>query len=178
MTMRNRKFIIVTFMLAACMLLAVGFANLTDTLNIEGDAEVSHANAVTAFDEDVYFSNVSSGSGYTAEILTTNNDKGNFTVTGLAGEDDAITITFTIKNDNDFDVKCVVDPTNTSTTNTAYFSCSTNVGDSEFTVAAGGTYDVEVTVTLLQTPQLSENQTISGTFNIEYDVVDVVAANP
>ena len=178
MTMRNRKSIIVTFMLVACLLMAVGFAALSDTLNIEGDAEVSHQNAVNAFDDDVYFSAVSSGSGYTAEILTTNNDKGNFTVTGLEGKDDTVSITFTVKNDNEFAVYATVDPTNTATTNTEYFECTTNVGTATFTVPAQGTYDVVVTVKLLKTPQLEEDQTISGTFDIEYDVTDVAPTNP
>ena len=119
MTMRNRKTVIVAFMLLACMLMAVGFAALTDTLNIEGDAEVSQNNAENAFDEDVYFSAVSSGSGYTAEILSSNNDKGNFTVTGLEGKDDVISITFTIQNDNDFGVNVVVDPTKSKNTQKA-----------------------------------------------------------
>lgn len=171
MTMRNRKTVIVAFMLIACMLMAVGFAALTDTLNIEGDAEVSQINAENAFDDDVYFSAVSSGSGYTAEILSTNNDKGNFTVTGLEGKDDVISITFTIQNDNEFGVNVVVDPTNTETTNTEYFECTTSVGDATFSIPAHGSYNVTVNVKLLKTPILAENQTISGTFTLEYDVV-------
>jgi len=177
MTMRNRKSIIVAFMLIACMLFAVGFAALNDTLDIEGDMEVSHTNAQTAFDEEVYFSNVSTGSGYTAEILTTNPDKGNFTITGLAGKDDTVSITFTIQNDNDFAVSCVLDPVNTNESRPEYFKVETNVGSSAFEVAANGTYDVVITVTLLQTPQLSEGQTISGSYNVQYDVTDVVSLN-
>lgn len=176
MTMRNRKSIIVAFMLIACMLFAVGFAALNDTLDIEGDIEVSHANAQHAFDEEVYFSNVSTGSGYTAEILSTNNDKGNFTVTGLEGKDDTVSITFTIQNDNDFAVSCTMDPANTSETRPELFGIETNVGENAFEIAANGSYDVVITVTLLQTPQLSEGQIISGSFNVQYDVTDVVAA--
>ena len=173
MTMRNRKVIIVSFLLIACMILAIGFAALNDTLNIEGDMEVSHANAQNAFDEEVYFSAVSTGEGYTAEILATNNDKGNFTVKGLAGKDDQVEITFTIANDNDFAVECKLDPVNTALTNEAYFEVTTNVGDQPFRIDADSTTDVVITVKLLQTPQLSEGQTISGTYNVEYDVVDV-----
>lgn len=175
MTMRNRKVIIVSFMLIACMILAIGFAALNDTLNIEGDMEVSHTNAQNAFDKEVYFSAVSTGTGYTAEILTTNNDKGNFTVTGLAGKGDTVSITFTISNDNDFAVECKMDPVNTAATNTEYFKATTNVGENAFQIEANSTYDVVITIELLQTPQLSEGQTISGTYNVEYDVVDVVA---
>ena len=53
--MKNRKFIVVAFMLTACMIVGVGYAALTDTLNIGGDAEVSQAGAENTFDGDVYF---------------------------------------------------------------------------------------------------------------------------
>lgn len=180
--MRNRKAVIVTFMLVACMLLAVGFAAMNDTLDITGQAEVNHANAQNAFDEEVYFSKVSTGTGYSAEIITNanptlNGDTARFSVTGLSGEGDSVTMIFTIKNDNKFAVSCVLDPTNTTVTNSEYFDCVTNVGSNPFTVAAEGTYDVEVTVSLKKTPQLSEGQTVSSNFAIQYDVTDIVA-NP
>jgi hypothetical protein len=180
MTMRNRKSIIVTFLLAACLLMAVGFAALNDTLDITGQAEVNHGNAQNAFDEEVYFSEVSTGTGYTAQITADanpnyNNDTATFTVTGLSGEGDEIEITFTIKNDNAFAVSCVVDPINTTTTNVEYFECTTNVGNTAFTVDANGTFDVVVTVKLLKTPQLSEGQTVSSNFSIQYDVTDIVS---
>ena len=181
MTMRNRKAVIVTFMIIACMLMAIGFAALNDTLDITGQAEVNHANAQNAFDEEVFFSAVSTGEGYTAEIIansnpTLNADTARFTVTGLAGEGDSLTMTFTISNNNDFAVNCVLDPVNTTVTNSEYFNCTTNVADAPFTIAANGTYDVEVTVSLLKTPQLTEGQTVSSNFSIQYDVTDIVSS--
>ena len=179
MTMRNRKSIIVTFMLVACMLLAVGFAAMNDTLDITGQAEVNYANAQSAFDEEVYFSAVSTGTGYSSEIITNTNptldkDVARFSVTGLSGEGDSVTMVFTITNDNSFAVSCVVDP-NTTVTNSEYFDCVTNVGNNAFTIDAESTYDVEVTVSLKKTPQLSEGQTVSSNFAIQYDVTDIVA---
>ncbi len=171
--MKNRKFIVVAFMLIACMIVGVGFAELTDVLNLEGDAEVSHVNAENAFDGDVYFSAVSEGSGYTAEILSTNPDKGNFTVTGLEGIDDSISITFTIKNDSDLAAQVSMDANNTTSTRAEYFSATYSIGASGVTIPAGGTQDITVTITLLQTPILAENQTISGTFTYELDVTSV-----
>ncbi len=171
--MKNRKRIVVAFLLVVALVLGVGYAALTDTLNIEGDMEVSHANAQNAFDEEVYFKSVSQGVGYTAEILSSNNDKANFTITGLEGADDKISITFTIANDNDFAVAVQMDPTNTAITNTPYFAYT--LSEETFNIAANGTYDVTVTITLLQTPQLAEGQTISGTFSAEYDVTDIVS---
>ena len=84
--MKNRKTVVVAFLLVAAMLLGVGYAALTDTLNIQGDFEVSQNNAENAFDDDVYFSAVSTGEGYTASIADDDNDKGTFKVTGLEGE--------------------------------------------------------------------------------------------
>lgn len=170
--MKNRKTVVVAFLLVAAMLLGVGYAALTDTLNVAGDFEVSHANAENAFDEEVYFSNVSSGQGYTAQILA-DPDNGYVKVTGLAGIGDAISVTYTIKNDNDFPVSVIIDAINTSTTNTEYFSVSSDLGNTAFTIGANSTQDVVLTFTLLKTPILAENQTVSGTFTVEYDVTSV-----
>lgn len=171
--MKNRKFIVVAFMLVACMIVGVGYAVLTDTLNLEGDAEVSHTNAENAFDGDVYFSAVSTGDGYTAEILQTNPDKGNFTVTGLEGINDTVTITFTIMNDSDIAALVKMDAVNTILTNDTYFAVTYSIDATGVQIPAGGTQDVTVTVKLLKTPVLAENQTISGTFTYELDVSSV-----
>lgn len=175
MTMRNRKTIIVAFVLLACMLLAVGFAAMADQLDISGTTEVSFTNAQNAFDKDVYFSAVSTGTGYTAEISASDPDTATYKFTGLSNVGDTLSITFTITNENAFDVSCVLDPANTVHTREEYFEFSTNVGDTAFTVPAGGSFDVVLTAELLQLPQLSEGQTLSGTYAIQYDVTDIVA---
>ena len=174
--MRNRKTVIVAFMLVACMILAVGFAAMADQLDIAGTSEVSFANAQNAMDADVYFKSASTGTGYTAWVVAEDVDRAGFKVTGLSNVGDTITITFTIANDNAFAVSCVMDPENTAATRTDYFTYTTNVGDSAFQIAANSTYDVTVTVELIQLPQLSEGQILSGSFDLQYDVTDVVAA--
>ena len=176
MTMKNRKTVIVAFMLVACMILAVGFAAMADQLDIAGTAEVSFANAQNAMDKDVYFKSTSTGTGYTAWVVAEDNDRAGFKVTGLSNVGDTITITFTIANENAFAVSCVLDPENTSSTRTDYFKYTTNVDDQPFQIDANSTYDVIVTVELLQLPQLSEGQILSGSYDIQYDVTDVVSA--
>ena len=57
--MKNRKTVVVAFMLCAVMLLGVGYAALSDVLDIQGTAQVTQGNAQNAFDGDVYFSAVS-----------------------------------------------------------------------------------------------------------------------
>jgi len=170
--MKNRKIVVVAFLVAAVMLLGVGYAALTDTLNVLGDAEVSHGNANSAFDADVYFSDASEGDGYTAWIES-DPDKAEFQVTGLSGGGDSVEITYTITNDNDFPVSVVIDATNTTTTNTTYFTCTSNKGNTPFEIAEGGSETVTLTVTLIETPILEENQTISCVFSVEFDVTSV-----
>ena len=171
--MKNRKTIVVAFMLCAVMLLGVGYAVLTDTLNILGDAEVSQANAENAFDEEVYFSAASEGEGYRAWITTGNDDKAEFEVTGLGGEGDYVDITYTIQNDNDFAVSVLIDPTNTQTTNTTFFTCTSNKGNEAFTIEANSSETVVIRVSMIATPTLAENQTVSCVFSVEYDVTSV-----
>ena len=54
--MKNRKTVVVAFLLCAVLLLGVGYAALSDTLDITGSADVNQSAAEEAFNEDVYFS--------------------------------------------------------------------------------------------------------------------------
>ena len=51
--MRNRKVIVTAFLLVAVMLLGVGYAAVSDTLNFGGDATISGDQAQHKFDVDV-----------------------------------------------------------------------------------------------------------------------------
>lgn len=171
--MKNRKFIVVAFMLIACMIVGVGYAALTDTLNFAGDAEVSKGNAEVTFDGDVYFTEVSEGKGYTASIDQNDNDKINFKVTGLGGVGDAITITATIYNDSDLDAVVKLDPVNTTVTNTTYFDAEYSIGEEGVQIASKGSIEVSITIKMIATPHLEENQTVSCVFSYELDVASV-----
>jgi hypothetical protein len=69
--MRNRKVIITAFMLIAVMILGVGYAAVSDTLNFGGDATISGDQAQHEFDVDVRITAVSEDMSkwipYTAE---------------------------------------------------------------------------------------------------------------
>jgi hypothetical protein len=54
--MKNRKTVVMAFLLVAVMLLSVGYAALTDVLDITGSADVNQSAAEEAFNEDIYFS--------------------------------------------------------------------------------------------------------------------------
>ena len=58
-TMKNRKLAIVAFILISSLIVGFGYAALTDTLTINGDLEFSAEAVNEAFNQDVYFSDVS-----------------------------------------------------------------------------------------------------------------------
>ena len=172
--MKNRRITIVAFLLIAALTLGFGYAAVTNILDIQGSASVSATAAEAEFNENVYFKGVKKGDelvqsivagdnlGYTANINTNNNDKAQFTVTGLEKSGDKYSITFVVQNDSTFDAKVSV-KTNTNT-NTANFAF-TNSLESD-TIAAGG--DLEVTVTVELITELTS--AASGSFVIELDV--------
>ena len=163
--MKNRKTIVVAFMLCAVMLLGVGYAALSDTLDITGSADVNQSAAEEAFNEDIYFSAaVANETGNTASVNADNNDKASFTAATLTGKGDKVTFTFTIENAGDVDAE-VTPKLNASlgNTNSEYFSITSDWNGAAKTLAAHSNITYTVTVELLKTP----TETISGSFLIE-----------
>ena len=126
--MKNRKTVVVAFMLCAVMLLGVGYASVADVLDITGTADVTKANAQLAFDADVYFSKAEVADGNTGTNTTSinadNNDKASFTAKNFKGDGDTAVFTYTIKNDND--IAAEVTPSISSNTLAEYFEVSSN----------------------------------------------------
>ena len=164
--MKNRKRIVVAFLLVAVMLMSVGYAALTDVLDITGSADVNKSAAEDAYNEDIYFSAaVANEIGNTASVNQDNNDKASFTANTLKGKDDTATFTFTIENDGDLDA--TVTPSISSNTNDTYFAISSDWNGQPKTLVAGHSLTYTVTVKLLETP----TDTISGSFIIELTAV-------
>lgn len=167
--MKNRKLVIVAFLLVAVMLLGVGYAALSDTLDITGSADVNQSAAEEAFNEDVFFSAaVANEAGNTASINADNNDKASFTANTLKGKGDKVTFTFTIKNDGDVDA--TVTPKLNATlgnTNPEYFAISSDWDGAAKTLAAHSEVTYTITVELIKTP----TETISGSFLVELTAV-------
>ena len=163
--MKNRKTVVVAFLLCAVLLLGVGYAALTDTLDITGSADVNQSAAEEAFNEDIYFSAaVANETGNTASVNADNNDKASFTAATLKGKGDKVTFTFTIKNDGD--VAAEVTPKLNATlgnTNPEYFSVTSDWAGETKTLDAQSQLTYTVTVELLKTP----TETIAGSFLIE-----------
>lgn len=164
--MKNRKRIVVAFLLVAVMLMGVGYAALTDVLDITGSADVNRSAAEEAYNEDIYFTAaVANETGNTASVNADNNDKASFTANTLQGAGNEATFTFTIKNDGDLDA--TVTPSISSNTNDAYFEISSDWAGQPKVLAAGQTLTYTVTVELTDTP----TDTISGSFIIELTAV-------
>ena len=164
--MKNRKTVVVAFLLVAVMLLGVGYAALTDVLDITGSADVSKSAAEDAYNADIYFTAaVANETGNTASINSDNNDKASFTANTLQGAGNTAPFTFTITNEGDLDAE--VTPSISSNTNEAYFQISSDWAGQPKTLAAGASLTYTVTVTLTDTP----TDTISGSFIIELTAV-------
>ena len=167
--MKNRRNLIVAFLLCACLIVGIGYAALTDTLDITGSADVNQSAAEEAFNEDIYFSAaVANETGNTASVNRDNNDKASFTANTLKGKDDTVTFTFTIKNAGDVDA-LVTPKLNASlgNTNPEYFTIESDWNGAAQTVAANSEKTYTVTVTLIKTP----TETIAGSFLVEFTAV-------
>ena len=150
------------------MLLGVGYAALTDVLDITGSADINQSAAEEAFNEDIHFSAaVANESGNTASVNADNNDKASFTANTLKGQGDKATFTFTIVNEGDVDA--TVTPKISSNTSTEYFGLTSDWAGQPKTLTAGGSLTYTVTLELLQTP----TTTIAGSFIIELTAVSV-----
>ena len=188
MTMRNRKTVIVSFMVAAVLLMAVGFAALTDTLTIIGNAHVDMATAENTFDEKIYFSEAlalsTTGTGSTADTASHTADDATFTVNKLAVKGQSSTFKFTIQNDSNVDAAITVPANklsgaaNSTNSNPTYFSITYSyatfeddgsAGANNMVIPSGGYMEITVVVSIIK-PVTSAT---SATFTIEYTATTV-----
>ena len=169
--MKNRKKIIVAFMLCAVMLLGICYAALTDNLTISGEATVGASAAQNQWEKDIYFSAAkattttgTSGLADTAAVGQSNNDSAIFEVKSLVRKGEKATFVFTIKNDGntDYDAIITVDDGYPTNTNSTYFTVTYDYGTSIF--PEGDTLDFTVTVELINDPV--ENLTAAFTLNL------------
>ena len=177
--MKNRRTILVTFLLLAVMVMGVAYAALTDNLLIKGEATVNTTASQTNFDEDIYFSAASKVGAVendvdSASISTLDNgDTINFVVKSLGNQGDSVTFACTIKNKStEFDAKVTLDngketvlPDDTNfdcTYSTVAPGAEGYANKGEIIVPANDETIVYVTVTLKNSPQ----ENLTGTFNV------------
>lgn len=166
--MKNRKTIVVAFMLVAVLMLGVGYAALTTHLNIDGGATVSVEGAQNSYADDIKFTKVSTdASMYTASIG--DGKTADFTVTGLKGATDTVTITYDITNSGDLDSIVKIDTGYPTNDKDAFFDVEisepVNGGDYEtagVALGAGKTIQISVKITLKQTPTNTDAPTVGN----------------
>ena len=168
--MKNRKTILVAFVLVACMLIGVGYAELMTTLAIKGTAGVS-AEAINFAQSVVFKSADSDNEAYgTAEVVTGDNQRATFTVTGMTRKDDAVHFTYVVFNNSDVDVNLSVTIAPTTTAANPKFTVTQSLAGGNHEIKAGQTKDIIVTV------KLNEDVTAAVdpiTYIIEYTATSV-----
>ena len=161
--MKRRRTLVISLLLVAALCLGIGYAALSDTLDINGSADVNQSAAEEAFNEDIYFSAaVANQTGNTATLDPTDNDMASFAANTLKTKGDQVTFTFTIKNDGDLDALVTPSFASDGNTNPTYFKISSDWAGQARTIKAGQSDTYTVTVELLATP----TETIHGSFHI------------
>ncbi|MBQ9773933.1 MAG: hypothetical protein IJW30_04645 [Clostridia bacterium] len=166
--MKNRRTILVAFLLIAAMTIGVGYAVLTDELKAHGTTGVNVDDAKEVFDEDIYFSKavIASTTG-TATISNLIDDGGadqgtndyvSITINDgfLKEVGDQAIVTLTVKSESDLAVTMAI-PTITNN-NSTYFAVTTT-WSTETVIAAKGTADIVITVELIKTPTADQDLT-------------------
>ena len=177
--MKNRKLVITAFLLIAALAIGVGYAALTDTLTIIGNAHIDYDQANKTFDQRIYFSAAevvegTGGTGTTEDVVSYSTDDATFTANSLAILNESVTFKYTIKSESNVDAKITIETKklsgddNPTNSNTEKFRVDYVVGN-EGNLAAGGTLEVTVTVTVID-PVTSAT---SATFGIELTATSV-----
>ena len=170
--MKNRKIVIGAFLLIATLLLGVGYAALTTTLTIIGNAHIDMAQAGDNFDARVYFSAAepvsSTGTGTTADKAAgVGGDDATFTANRLATKGEISTFLFTIQNDSNVAAAITID-SQTNTNETA-FKVTYEYSIADKVIPAGGSMDITVTVEVIDAITVDT----SGIFEIGYSATTV-----
>ena len=185
--MKNRRNVIVAFLLVAVLLLGVGYATLTDTLTIIGNATIDKNAANDKFDENIYFIDSkfvnTTGTGKKGEDVASHTEKGDdatFAAHSLAYVGEAATFKFTVMNDSNVDVKVLVNSKKTSgvenpsNSNPSKFTTNYDYSRTDMIIPAGETMDITVTVTVAA-PVIDAD---TATFGLEMIVSTDTNANP
>ena len=177
--MKNRKTVVVAFLLVAAMLLGVGYAALTDTLTIIGNAHIDMNTVETTFEANIHFSKAectsTTGKGTKEDVASFNDDDATFTANKLATVGQKSVFTFTITNKSNVDAVISVNNTklsgadNPSNSNTDKFTVEYSYPDGMTIAKNGGTITVVVTVTVKEPVTAAT----SATFGIELTATSV-----
>ena len=168
---KNKKAALAGFLLAAVMGISVGYAAVATVLDFTGTITVTKEAATNAFDTDIYFDSiVGAPTNCTAQINSDNNDKITMTVEGLSAVGDTATVTAKIVNAGSLDATIKVRSSNLTGMNPEYFDLTTDWGSATKDLAAGGSIEITITITL-KTPA-TDLTTASLAVELEADSID------
>ena len=184
--MKNRKTVVVAFLLAAVVLLGVGYAELTDLLTVNGELAALTSTTQTEFDADVYFSATSVVTDQTgnnaASQIKEGRDDATITAKHFTIDGQVVKVKYTIVNDStDFDAvvtpNAAVETGSVTVDNGAahpdpVFTVSWSWAEDssvtgEATITKGASKDFWVTITLVEPPMEEHNATFEVSFDVE-----------
>ena len=178
--MKNKRNVLIAFILICCLCLSIGYAALTDTLYVKGTATVNvlsdddtDPDVPTPFEEkfmqEIYWSNATSTDSLTLSRVaekdsnitgatdtldsTAKPDALLITVPAgvLTSEGDSTTINATVKNGSDYDIKATLSTVTNDKSGYYTITWAWATGSSE-NITQGATADVVITVTLTKAP--------------------------
>ena len=177
--MKNRRIVLVCFLLVAAMTIGIGYAALTDTLSVSGTASIDSDDSQETFAADVYFSKAVATEGRATATIgdQTNVDNGdvkNDAVTISVAEGifkevgDQVIVTLTVKSESDLPVYVSVD--NFTNDASAYFSVTVVptgfAADSTAVIQPHSTLDYVVTIEQIATAVTDQTLTFGFGLNV------------
>lgn len=179
--MKNRRSVVIAFLMAVVLCLGIGYASVSDTLDVVGFVNLDTTAATADFNADIYWTNATAVASNTSGtnspsviVLNANNgdanDKLDITVPAnvLINTDDTVTVTATIKNDSTEFAATITPSAVLYANNTGAYEVT--FGESSYTVAANSSVAVEIIITLKD--EVSEAVT-SNKFDITFTAVSV-----
>ena len=163
--MKNRKIVVIAFMLAAILTIGIGYAAYSTTLAIHGPTAVS-AEALE-FTEDVQFTAVTSSNEAFGRATVGDGQTATFTVDGMTQYNDRVQFTYTITNGSAYDVTIDI---STHPTPASASKCTVTTALSANTITAGDSITATVTVVLNETVTTVQDPI---NWTIEYTAVSV-----
>ncbi len=148
---KKRTVYIGMFVLLAVLMLGIGYAAISDNLNINGDilASPSDANFNVKFDSTVEPTFTKTRDTSTVSATIASDLVAKIDVKGLTTTHDTITATYTIKNAS-AELGANIGVGNIINSNPDYFDVTATIANN--TIAAGNSTTVTVTVKLIKTP--------------------------
>ena len=151
---KSKNNFITLSVLVAIVLVGVAYAAITSTLSVSGSTSVKGNS--TNFTNNVIFASASASSGSTASINNSDKHIITFTTAELKAVNDVATLTYTIKNESDYDasisaVTCSSTDTSFDTYVTATPSRTSTLALSKGTTSSSETVKIKMIKTYAQT---------------------------